>query len=412
MNDFISMPRRRKTSDHADAPNTHTTPATFQPPQTVAEAEERQADTPRYMPASNFGSKPPKTHWWRHPIQWFKRLNKRQKIIFCVIVVLLIGSAVAAFLVLNKPEPVVQKKTVKTAKKVEVKPTTVASKLTGLQVDPSVNERPVTAVMIENSLDARPQSGIDQAGVVFEAVAEGGITRFLNLFQDTAPEYIGPVRSVRTYYVQWLMGFDASVAHVGGSADALANVKSWGTKDLDQFANGSYYHRISSRFAPHNVYTSMAELNAIEAKKGYGTSKYTGFERKAAQPAATATVKTIDLAISSAVFNAHFDYDAPTNSYKRSEGGKPHMVVDKAGNQTQIAPKVVAVMVSPQGKEALGSGQLFVFQDGTLTQGTWQKTDKSSQIKFTDTGGKTLKLNPGQTWVTALGGANLVTYAP
>ncbi|MCP5939883.1 DUF3048 domain-containing protein, partial [Klebsiella pneumoniae] len=85
------------------------------------------------------------------------------------------------------------------------KPTTVANTLTGLQVAPDVNQRPVTGVMIENSTDARPQSGLDQAGVVFEAIAEGGITRFLALFQDTQPDYVGPVRSSRPYYVQWAL---------------------------------------------------------------------------------------------------------------------------------------------------------------------------------------------------------------
>src|SRR5581483_6348891 len=114
-------------------------------------------------------------------------------------------------------------------------PTTVASTLTGLPVDPSVNKRQVTAVMIENSLDARPQSGLDQAGIVFEALAEGGVTRFMALFQDTQPDYIGPVRSARPYYIQWLLGYDAAYAHVGGSPDALNDITAWHVKDLNQF---------------------------------------------------------------------------------------------------------------------------------------------------------------------------------
>lgn len=298
-------------------------------------------------------------------------------------------------------------------------PTTVASNLTGLQVDPGVNQRPVTAVMIENSLDARPQSGLNQAGVVFEAVAEGGITRFLALFQDTAPDYIGPVRSARPYYLQWLQGFDASVAHVGGSPEALSDIKSWGIKDLDQFANGSYYTRITSRFAPHNVYTNMGNLNAIESKKGYGASKYTSFPRKAESPRKQPNVTSIDFAISSQTYNSHFDYNASNNTYTRSEGGSAHLQIDQAGTKFQITPKVVVALVMQQGIEAddlhtsyntIGSGAMYVFQDGGVTQGIWNKTSGSAQFTFTGTDGQPIKLNAGQTWITVLGSASGVTY--
>src|SRR3989344_4870304 len=126
------------------------------------------------------------------------------------------------------------------------KPVTIASPLTGLQVAPELAQRPVTAIMIENSLDARPQSGIQEAGVVFEAIAEGGITRFISLYQEAQPTYIGPVRSLRPYYIDWAVPFDASIAHIGGSPDALAQIRNGG-KDLDQFFNSGSYSRISSR---------------------------------------------------------------------------------------------------------------------------------------------------------------------
>src|SRR5262249_15833287 len=140
-------------------------------------------------------------------------------------------------------------------------PAVTLSTLSGLPVDPAVNQRPVTGVMIENSVQARPQSGLNQAGVVFEAIAEGGITRFLALYQDTTPDNVGPIRSARPYYEQWALGFDAGYAHVGGSPEALNDIKAWGVRDLDQFYNSGSYHRISSREAPHNVYTGITTLN-------------------------------------------------------------------------------------------------------------------------------------------------------
>ena len=302
-------------------------------------------------------------------------------------------------------------------------PTTVASTLTGLVVSPGVNNQPVTAVMVENSTFARPQSGLDQAGVVFEALAEGGITRFMALYQDTQPNYIGPVRSVRPYYIEWALGFDASIAHVGGSPDALQDITTWGAKDLNEFYTASAYQRISSRVAPHNVYTSIAQLNQLETKKGIGKSSYDGFPRKKEAPAKTPTATSINMTFSSSDYNVHYDYDAATNSYKRSEGGAPHMELNKDGSQTQIAPKVVVAMIVPYSIGALdssgayysvygviGSGAVSVFQDGTVTTGTWSKTSNAAQIKFSDANGQPLLLNPGQTWIDAIAGSQDLSY--
>lgn len=357
-----------------------------------------------------------KHKWWppRMP-----RTKKQWIITIAVLVLLLGGGGVVAYKILHKDKP----KT--TAKQITKKPATkpvqvITSTLTGLPIsDSAVNDRPVTAVMIENSQSARPQSGLDQAGVVFEAVAEGGITRFVALFQDSAPDYIGPVRSVRPYYIQWLMGFDAAVAHVGGSPQALQDIKSWGVKDLDQFYNGGAYRRISSRAAPHNVYTSMASLNDLESKKGFGKPNYAGFARKAAAPSATPNASSIDFTISSALYNVHYDYDKATNAYKRSEGGAAHMSVNGAGVQTQNTPKVVVGLVMPKGIEAddlhtsyntLGSGAAYIFQDGTVAVGTWHKADAKTNFTFTDQAGAPIKLNAGQTWVTALGSASSILY--
>ncbi|MGH7241251.1 MAG: DUF3048 domain-containing protein [Candidatus Saccharimonadales bacterium] len=365
--------------------------------------------------------------------------NKKEWLIIALVIVLLgAGGAAIWSMTHRNVKPVANH----IAKKVVLKPaapTTVASTLSGLQVAPAVNDRPVTGVMIENSLDARPQSGLDQASVVFEAVAEGGVTRFLALFQDTQPDYIGPVRSARPYYIQWCMSFDCSYAHVGGSPDGLADIKTWGTKDLDQFANSGAYQRISSRYAPHNVYTSIANLNNLETSKGFGKSSFTGFSRKTDQPykapSPTATGKaaknqdtrtaatSIDFTLSGAYYDPHFDYDAASNSYKRSEAGQPHMEQHQDGSQVQITPKVVIGMVVPMSQgaldasgayysnyQAVGSGDAYVFQDGTVSKVHWSKPDVKSALSFTDDTGKPFKLNAGQTWITAITDASKASY--
>ena len=387
---------------------------TFRPPAEVASAEEQQGTSgPASNPTPSQPAPPPPKK--RSFGEWLKGLSGKQKLLMTLAAIVLVsGSVIGAYFLFfseSSPIPVIIKK----EEKKEPEPTTVASNLTGLQVEPVVNERPVTAVMIENSLDARPQSGLNQAGVVFEAIAEGGITRFVALFQDTAPDYVGPVRSARPYYIQWLLGFDGAYAHAGGSPEALSLINQWHVKDLNH--HSSYFWRVNNRTAPHNLYTSIPKLWEYEAQKGFGKANFTPLARRAKeQPSAAPTARIVDLNISSANFNVHYDYDATTNSYKRSEGGAPHL---DEKSTAQISPKVVVALIMPQGKngvyytyQTIGAGQVFIFQDGNVTTGTWKKDSNSANFVFTDAAGAELKLNPGQTWFTALGEASRVTYGP
>jgi hypothetical protein len=295
-------------------------------------------------------------------------------------------------------------------------PTTEASKLTGVQVSPELNKRPVTGIMIENSPDARPQSGLKDAGIVYEAIAEGGITRFLTLFQESQPDYIGPVRSVRPYYVDLLLPFDASLAHAGGSGEGLAKVKAMGVKDLDHGANGSAFHRIAGRYAPHNLYTSMADLDRVSAARGYATSNVKSYPRKPEKAAAQVTARGINFTMSSPLYNVHYDYDQASNSYKRNEGGKPH--TDQRSGQ-QLTPKTVVAMSMNYSQNGIysvyqttGSGKLFIFQDGVVQTGTWSRNNEKDQFEFKDDAGKQLPLNSGQTWITLVKNPGSVNYAP
>lgn len=292
----------------------------------------------------------------------------------------------------------------------------IYSPLTGSEVSEADSKRPVTAIMIENSPEARPQSGLKDGGVLFEAIAEGGITRFLVLYQEGQPQTIGPVRSVRPYYVDWLAAFDPTVAHVGGSANALKEIRNGSYKDIDQFFNASTYWRSKDRRAPHNVYTSFQKIDELAKQKGYKSSNFTGFPRKDDKKADTPTASTINVPISSALFNVSYTYEPTTNSYLRSQAGKPHVDREKG----QLNPKVVVVVESPMSIvmedgyreqiKTIGSGTVRVFQDGIVTEGTWSKTSKKDQITFKDTTGKTIDLNRGQTWITVVPTGKVPTW--
>lgn len=292
------------------------------------------------------------------------------------------------------------------------------SPLTGVAVaDDAATKRHVTAIMIENSPDARPQSGLKDAGVIFEAVAEGGITRFIALYQEARPGLIGPVRSVRPYYVEWAAGFDPAVAHIGGSARALQMIRSgsYGL-DMDQFFNAGTYWRATDRYAPHNVYTSFDRLDALAAAHSKTTSTFTFAPRVDEKKVAAPNATHVNIGVSSGVFNVDYDYDAATNSYIRKQGGELH--ADREGGQ--LSPKVVIAMrvtmslaFEDGNREQIattGTGQAYVFQNGTVEEVTWSKTDALTPLAFTSASGKPINLVRGQTWITALAAERNVSW--
>ncbi len=296
-------------------------------------------------------------------------------------------------------------------------PVVITSKLTGAVVEQALSERNVTGIMIENSIDARPQSGLVDAGVVFEAIAEGGITRFLALFQEAQPDYIGPIRSARPYYVRWASGFDAGYVHSGGSGEALALISTLSVKDMDhgKVGKGSF-DRVTNRFAPHNVYTSMARLDALRTSLGYPASNFEGFER-IAPPKEGEAVKSqgtgekassIAFDISSTNYNTSYTYVAETNSYNRVMAGRPH-TDERSGKQ--ISPTVVIALEATYGIHGdgvhsvygnIGTGEVTVFQNGEVIHGTWSKPSDTAPLKFKTASGEPLLLQPGQTWITAI----------
>lgn len=292
----------------------------------------------------------------------------------------------------------------------------VQAPLSGLDVEASLAARPVTGIMIENSEEARPQSGLIDADVVFEAIAEGGITRFLALFQSRKPEYIGPVRSARPYYVEWAKTFDASYVHAGGSPDGLQTISNLGVKDVNAFAYGDdVFYRTTDRSSPHNLYSSFKGLDKVNQDEGFTSSKFTGWIRKKDVPQ-TPTAKTIDITISSPYYNPSYVYDATTNSYLRSEGGELHK--DEKSSK-QLSPKTVLVMVMNRSQNGIysvyktnGSGKFLSFQDGIVTEGTWSRTNTTDQYTFKDANGFDYLFNKGQTWVSIVTDTSNVKYAP
>lgn len=302
-------------------------------------------------------------------------------------------------------------------------------------------------VMIENSPDARPQSGLSNADVVFEAVAEGGVTRFLSIYYCKDAPILGPVRSARVYFLDFIGGFGdyPLYAHVGGAntdgpADALGQIETMGWavyNDLNQFSIGfpTFWRdpeRLPGVATEHTMYTSTKKLWDIGVKReltntdAEGVSWDAEFEKWAFKDDAALAARKNQFKVTFGFwedykkFNVVWKYDKNTNTYLRTNGGKKHL--DKNTGQQLVAKNVVVVFmdesVAKDGYEkgqhllygTLGSGDMLLFQDGSVVKGTWNKLKRASQIKFMDARGVETKFNRGQIWIEVLPTGNSVKY--
>jgi len=344
---------------------------------------------------------------------WLQSLSLKQKLLYGgigAIVILVIGGSVYGML---KPAPAVIEAELPEKTYTKPKPTTEPSKLTGIEIPIKTNKRPVTSIQIENSPDARPQSGLIDAGVVFEAIAEGGITRFNASFLEAKPNYIGPIRSARPYYVDMAAAFDPVFVHAGGSEAGLRRISQLGLQDLDHGANADAFRRVSDRYAPHNLYSSTDALDAVIKSRKYKQGDVKGFLRKDEEKNKAVKAGNISMQISGYLYDVSYKYDAKSNTYKRTMGGQPHTDL-KSGKQ--LAPKVVIAMITDYSINGIysvyrtsGTGEVTIFQDGQITKGTWTKKNATSQLVFRNAKKKVIAINKGQTWITLLGASNQVS---
>lgn len=325
-------------------------------------------------------------------------LMKKKRLKIIIAILFLVLAAAAAYSLFSVAEE-------------ELDPPPSVSQLTGANIGPDVAKRPILGIMIENSEAARPQTGLDSAGIVFEAVTEGGITRYLALYQEDIPEIAGPVRSLRAHFLDWSMGYDSSVAHVGGNEVALKQAESRNAKSLNQFNHEKEYYRSDDRVAPHNVYTRTGLLRDLQKELNHKTSDFKEIPRSSDTPSQTPQAPEINIDFSSPQFKVQFRYDATTNSYTRLLAGEPH--IDSATNKP-ITVKNVIVIKMPNGNTAqegaLGKGAAYVFKDGNVTAGTWQQTSFKNRIVIEDIQGVEIPLNRGDSWFAALTEGRALVY--
>lgn len=303
------------------------------------------------------------------------------------------------------------------------------------------NRRPL-AVMIENHEEARPQSGLSSADIVYEAVAEGGITRFMAVFLCPFNDIqVGPVRSARTYFLDWQSEYNGLYAHVGGAnspgpANALGQIIDYKILDLNQFGIGfptfwRDYQRLGHPVATeHTMYSSSNRLWDYAAKKGWGVTdingaawdkNYASWKFVDGKPGA-GNVNKIKVVFwgSQNAYDVEWNYNKDCNCYKRFNAGKEHLDLNV---NRQLAPSVVVVRFQQESRANdgyennahllygnKGTGKAVVFQNGQAIEGIWSKPNRLSREKFLDKNGKEIELVKGQIWLETVPEGSPVTY--
>ena len=280
--------------------------------------------------------------------------------------------------------------------------------LDGVPVTPELANAAPWAVMIDNQVDARPQSGVSSANVVIESPVEGGITRLMAMFAPTSTlSEVGPIRSARPYFVDWAQGWRAMYAHVGGSPEALDRITSLGThfNDANEMMNGWAFWRDDARVAPHSTMTNGTRMESLSERKGYVSTTLASawhFLDEAASSTTPGTVLRVAVPYGGS-YNVVWKFDKEQTIYTRSIGGKK--AIDKSGSAVQakniIVIKTDAQILDDKGRlrvRTTGSGDAIAYRDGNKFSLRWRRTP-GEPIRFETVDGIEYLLRPGTTWI-------------
>ncbi len=299
----------------------------------------------------------------------------------------------------------------------------IRRKIDGAEVfsEEETNLYPV-AVMVENSADAWPLSGLDKANLVIEAITEASIPRFVAIFaNDKDIDKIGPVRSARPYYLDWINPYQPLYMHVGGAPEALQKIRSgsYDLIDFDQFFHSAYYWRdYKWRVAPHNVYTSSELIKeALTDKELNEPADYEMWQYKEDLELEKRPEQINDIIISytNDYYKVNWFYNQEENNYIRYQRGQIQRMTDgewiKAKNIiVQVNDMKVIDSVGRKKITTLGEGQAWIFRDGETIQGKWVKESKNKITRYFDNQGNEIQFNGGTTWIEVIPDEDYLKY--
>lgn len=273
----------------------------------------------------------------------------------------------------------------------------------------SSNSRPV-AVMIDNDVKARPQSGLENAYAVYEMMVEGASTRLMAMFKDCTATKVGPVRSSRHYFLDYSEEHDAIYAHCGYSPQAQSDLSALGIANVNELTsnNGKNYYRDTSRKAPHNLYTSLPELISSASGKGYSVTTDVGnvfsYNKNDADLISGTTAEKITIPYITG-YTVSYEYDKENKLYKRFINSAPHTTA--TDGSALMAKNIIVYQVKNytidnygrQNLNTVSSGSGYYITNGKAISITWQKNSRTGKTSYMTENGADLVINPGNVYV-------------
>jgi len=276
------------------------------------------------------------------------------------------------------------------------------------------------AIMIDNAYNVRPQAGLDQADIIYEALSEGNITRLLAIFDSSRTvDKIGPIRSARNYYMDWAEEYSGLYVHVGGSPQALLSINKYDFVNVDQIGAGEiYFWRDENLDAPHNVFSSSAnwlragELKDVDMIDHSEISLSWNYENVNSTTSSSVVlagdsaeninlVNKININFANSYYEVDWQYNKSIKKYQRWQGGDKFYF--NTGTQAVADNIIVQVVkdylidVERRGMNTQEGGLVYIFNNHGYQTGAWLVED--GRTRFFDAEGQELKLVPGKTWV-------------
>lgn len=296
---------------------------------------------------------------------------------------------------------------------------TATSILDGSSIDTDDVYSPVFGVMIDNHPDARPQSGLSKASIIYEFKVEGDFTRYLALFQNSNAKQIGPVRSARPYFVETISEYDGIYAHFGSSDDGASSISNLDVDDLDgMLLEGTTFYRNKDvgKSSPHNAYTSIEKLTEGVEDKNYNEKRnFDGFifdtsgESIISQMENGNTAENISISYNPE-YTVSYEYNDSEKLYSIFRNDE--QIIDEYDDNEILASNIIieyanSTIINGAGSleiANIGQGVGKLITSGKVIDINWSKDSAVSRTVYTTTDGEEIILSPGQTWIEVIDG--------
>ena len=278
------------------------------------------------------------------------------------------------------------------------------SPFTGKSISETMQNITPFMTIIENSKSARPQSGLSEADIIYETLAEGGIPRFLALFSTNTPKKIGPIRSVREYFLKLSKELSLPIVHCGGSEEALSTIDKdkKSITSINEIKNNKHFWRDDNLKPPHNLFTSTENIsnyikdNNLKIK----TAKFLNFDDNFWTNKDFDDCKTLSIQQSNTYKTSYIFKD---NKYYKLMDEKD--AIDASNKKPLVFDNIVIQKTSIKTQDdighlkidLLGEGEGFIISKGKIKSVYWDKDDDESLTKLVDNNGKPIPLSTGKT---------------